>query len=184
MVAVFVCLQVNCRRPHIATVIRTTPVLTEINNPEFARVKAEIEAHPRLCGYYIIGLVSIRDFRTDGAQQETIFEELVKRFDDDPSEPNPEFIPDHGWTDYETTFDCARAHTIESLVGGGQIGHTKKTMSESMAGELFDRFVAVCGANPRFYIGLGIGDRKYVFMYGVLIVADDRAGILWIVESD
>ena len=57
-------------------------------------------------------------------------------------------------------------------------------MSESTASELFDRFVGLCGSNPRFYIGLGIGDRKYVFMYGVLIVADDLAGLLCIVEDD
>ena len=57
-------------------------------------------------------------------------------------------------------------------------------MSESTAGELFDRFVTVCGANPRFYINLELGNLDYVFMYGVLVVADDIAGLLWIVEDD
>ncbi|KAI9130354.1 hypothetical protein [Acaryochloris sp. CCMEE 5410] len=159
-------------------------MLSEINNPEFARIKTDIAAHSRLHGYYILGLVSIHAFRTDGTSQEIILKKLIDHFDDDPTEPDPDFVPDHGWTDYETTLDRARAHTIESLVGGRPIGHANETMSEQMAGELFDRFVAVCGTNPRFYIGLGIGDRKYAFMYGVLIVADDRAGILWIVESD
>ena len=168
----------------ILDIICTTEVLTEINNAEFARIKTDVEAHPRLCGYYILGLVSIRDFRINGVSQETILEQLVDRFDDDPTEPDPDFVPDHGWNDYETTLDRARNHTIESLVGGRQIGHTKETMTEPTAGDLFDRFVAACGANPRFYIGLGIGDPRYVFMYGVLVVADERAGILWIVESD
>ncbi len=46
------------------------------------------------------------------------------------------------------------------------------------------RSLALCGSNPRFYTGLGIGDPGYVYLYGVLVVADDVAGILWIVESD
>ena len=159
-------------------------MLTEINNPEFARVEADIEAHPRLCGYYIIGLVSIRDLREDAVPQEAILEKLIDRFDDDPTELDPDFVPDHEWTDYETTLDRAWDHIIESLVGGREIGHTRKTMSESTASELFERFVGLCGSNPRFYIGLEIGDPTYVFMYGVLIVADELAGLLWIVEDD
>ena len=159
-------------------------MLTELKNPEVAAIKTDIEAHPRFCGYYIIGLVSIHDLRAEGVSQETILEKLIDHFDDDPTEPDPDFVPDHEWTDYESTLERARAHTIESLVGGRQIGHVDNTMSESTAGELFDRFVTMCGANPKYYIGLGIGDRKYVFMYGMLVVADDLAGILWIVEDD
>ena len=159
-------------------------MLAEIDNPEFAALKADIESRPRLCGYYIVGLVLIREFRRTGVPQETILQELIDHFDDDPNDPNPDFVPDHEWTDYETTHDDARGHVIESLVGGPQIGHTQETMSESTAAEFFDRFVAECGANPRFYVGLGIGDRTYSFMYGALIVADDLAGIFWIVEDD
>lgn len=159
-------------------------MLTEIKSIDFTALKADIEAHPRLCGYYIIHLVSIRDLRADNTPQEKILEILVEHFDDDPNDPDPEFVPDHEWSDYETTLDRARVHTVESLIGGPRIGHTVQAMDDSTAGECFDRFVEICGPNPRFYIGLGIGDRKYVFQYGLLAVADDRAGILWIVESD
>lgn len=159
-------------------------MLAEINNPEFTDLKADVEAHPRLCGYYIIGLVSIRAFRLSGMSQEEILEKLIDHFDDDPGEPDPEFVPDHEWSDYESSFDRARSHAIESLIGGPRIGHIAHTMDEPTARELFDRFVALCGPNPRFYLGLGIGDRRHVYMCGVLIVADDMAGILWIVESD
>jgi hypothetical protein len=163
----------------------TTLVITEINNnSEFTALKADIEAHPRLCGYCIIGLVSIRDFRTQHVSEETILETLVNYFDDDLNKSNSDFVPDHKWSDYETILDHARAHAIESLIGGRQIGHTNETMNALKATQLFDRFVAMCGANPRFYTRLGIGDSRYVFMYGVLIVAEDLAGILWIVESD
>lgn len=93
-------------------------------------------------------------------------------------------MPDHEWSDYETSLDRARANTIESLVGGPRIGHTVQTMDEATAGEFLDRFVTLFGSNPRFYIGLGIGDPEYAYLYGVLIVADELAGILWIVESD
>jgi hypothetical protein len=159
-------------------------VPTEINNPEFSVLKAEVEAHRRLCGYYIIDLVSIRDLRARGESQESILEILIDRFDDESAEIDRGIVTDEKWSDYEVTMDRARTHAVESLVGGPSIGHTKKTMSESTAADLFDRFVAVCGANPRFYIGLGIGNREYAFTYGVLIVADELAGILWIVESD
>lgn len=159
-------------------------MLSEIENPEFAALKSDIESHPRLCGYYILGLVAVSEWRHAGVPQETILLKLVDHFDDDPTESIPGFVPDHEWSNYETTYDDARGHVVESLTGGPQIGHTRETMSRSTAAELFDRFVAVCGANPRFYVGLGIGDRKYSFMYGALIVADDLAGILWIVEDD
>ena len=159
-------------------------MLAKAENPEFLALRADIESYPRLCGYYILGLVSIREWRHAGVPQETILQKLIDHFDDDPTDPNPDFVPDHEWADYETTHDDARGHVIESLIGGPQIGHTKETMSASTAAGLLDRFVAACGANPRFYIGLGLGDRKYSFMYGALIVADDLAGILWIVEDD
>ncbi len=159
-------------------------MLTELHTPQIDALKADLEAHPRLAGCYIFGLVSIRHFRTAGAEQETILEQVIEYFDDDTRVPDPNFVPDHGWIDYETTRDRAREHTVESLVGGGQIGHLRETMSAVRAGQFFDRLAALCGSNPRFYVGLGIGDSKYVYLYGVLVVADDLAGILWIVESD
>jgi hypothetical protein len=36
----------------------------------------------------------------------------------------------------------------------------------------------------RFYLNMGLGDPKYVFSHGAAIVDEERAGILWIVESD
>ena len=158
--------------------------LAEVDVPEFVNLKADIESHPRLSGYYIVGLVSVRDLRADAVSQEAILETVIEHFDDDPGEPPPGFVPDHQWSDYETTHEKARTHTVDALVGGGRIGHTSETMNQSTAGELFDRFVALCGDNPRFYTGLGIGDPEYPYLYGVLIVAEDLAGILWIVESD
>ena len=162
----------------------TTPSLTEIEDSEFDALKTRIESRPRLCGYYILGLVSIREFRDSNATQESILEHVINYFDDDPTEPDPNFVSDHGWVDYETDHDRARAHAIESLVGGSQIGHTRHTMTELQAAKAFDEFLNLCGPNPRFYIGMGIGDRKYVFQYGVLIVANSRGGMLWVVESD
>ena len=159
-------------------------MLTEFISPEFTALKRDIEAYPRLCGYYIVDLVSIRDFRVNEMPQEEILEKLVDHFDDDPKQSDPGIVLDHEWSDYETTLDRARDHTVEALVGGQQIGHTVQTMHELTARELFDRFVAVCGPSSRFYIGLGIGDQQYVFHYGVMIVARDVAGLLWIVESD
>ncbi|MCP4168449.1 MAG: hypothetical protein GY759_21500 [Chloroflexi bacterium] len=159
-------------------------MLSKVNHPEFTALKGDIESHPRLCGYYIVDLVSIEDSRAIGMQQEGILELLVEHFDDDPNEPDPEFVPDHEWSDYETTLDLARSHTIRALVGGKEIGHTAQTMQHPMARDLFDRFTAVCGSGPRFYVGLGIGRQEFVFQYGVMIVADDMAGIFWIVESD
>ncbi len=159
-------------------------VLTELHAPEIEAWKADVEAHPRLCGYYILGLVSIRELRAAGADEETILEQVIDHYDDDPSEPDPDFVPDHGWVDNETTRARAREHVVESLVGGGQIGHLEQTMSAARAGELFDRLVALCGPSPRFYAGLGIGNPEYVYLYGVLVVTAEIAGILWVVEDD
>ena len=159
-------------------------MLAELQSPETAAWKAEAEAHPRRCGYYLIGLVSVREQRAAGAHQETILEEVIDFFDEDPEEPDPDFVPDHGWTDYEITREQARGHAVECLVGGAQIGHLEPTMSADTAGDLFDRLLDLCGPGPRFYAGLGLGDRRYVYLDGVLVVAANRAGILWIVESD
>ena len=86
-----------------------THVLTEITNPEFAALKADIEASPRLCGYYILGLVSIRDFRAQEISQETILETLIDHFDDDANETDPDFVPDHEWSgDFVGVRPCVR----------------------------------------------------------------------------
>lgn len=74
------------------------------------------------------------------------------------------------------TFDEARSHAIEVLVGGGPIGHAIEAMSAKKAGHLVDRFIQMCGENARFYTGLGLGDRKHAFQHGVLVVADQVAG--------
>ncbi len=160
-------------------------MLAEFSAPEFEQLRQDITAHPRLNGYYLIGLVSIQHLRQAAVPQEAILEKLIEHFDDDPIEHDPRNVPqDQQWSDYEVDSNRARSHTVEALKGGSPIGHTRETMSETTAEHLFTRFVALCGSHPRFYIGLGIGNSQYVYLHGVLIVADNLAGILWIVESD
>lgn len=158
-------------------------VFININEPLFAILKSDIEAHPRQCGEYIIGLISIRELRQQDLPLEAILEQVIDHFDNDTRERDPNFVPNHGWVDYETDLETARLHTVEALVGGTTIGQVVQTMREPMARRYFDRFVEACGPNPRYFIRLGIGAPS-VFNHGVLVVADELAGILWINEGD
>ena len=93
------------------------PVFTEVNDTEFALLKADIEAYSRLCGYYVICLFSIRDFRVEGLSQEAILEGLIHYFDDSSMQLDA-LGATHNWMDCEVPPDRANAHVIESLVGG------------------------------------------------------------------
>ena len=156
-----------------------------IDGLPYDEILREIELYPRLCGYYVSGFVQLDELRQRSAAQDEIVDLIYRHFDEDQKTVGPGYFPaDHSWDEYEVSQGKARTHTVEALVGGRSIGHLVDAMPRSVAEDLFDRFVESCGANPRFYIGLGIGDRRYTFLHGALVVADKIAGLLWIVESD
>jgi hypothetical protein len=156
-----------------------------INDPEFVTLKHAIEAHPRLCGYYIIDTISITALRTAGASQAEILDKVIAYFDDTEKVPHPNSVPDDStWLDYEVGMEAARDAAFEALVGGPGVGHLHDTIPPDEAEQYFTRFVALFESDRQYYVGLGIGNYDYVFQRGVLVVDQHRAGILWVVESD
>ena len=156
-----------------------------VNDPEFLILKQAIEAHPRLCGYYIIDIISITDLRNAGVSQADILDKVIAYFDDPAKEPHLNYVPDDStWLDYEVGMDAARGAVIEALVGGPGVGHTHDTIPPQDAERYFNIFTALFGSERQYYVRLGIGNSEYVFQRGALVVDQQRAGILWIVEDD
>ena len=73
---------------------------------------------------------------------------------------------------------------MAALVGGKDVGHTRETISERVAQELWDKFRGLFSFNTRFYVGLGFGDSEYAFQQGVVAVDDQKAGCLCVIGGD
>ena len=139
-------------------------------------LKTEIESHARLAGYYIIKFVDISELRHSSPTDEELLDTLFQNFDDQRW-PAPEDRPrDQSWSDYVTDRATAMQHAIETLEGGSRIGHLRATIDRSLAQYYFERFEALFDA-PMTY-------SQYAFNNGIAIVAEARAGILWVVEND
>lgn len=150
----------------------------------FDLLKCEIESFKRLCGHYIIDLVSISAMRSAGWDDEQILDHVLQNWDDDAWPPESQRPTNQSWADYEIDREQARSHIIEVLVGGKAIGHLNNTISAEQAALFFDRFCLHFEEPMRFFAGLGLGDPAYVFLYGIVILDAARAGILWVVEGD
>ena len=150
-----------------------------IADDRFHALKQSIESYPRLAGYYIINMISIRHLRENGYTQEAILDAVIYYFDDDPQKSYPSYRYYE-----EVPYHEAKIGIIKDLVGGNSIGHTVETMSPEVAEQYFDAFVDLFDTDRRYYVGLDIHNDEYVFWYGILVVDSDKAGILWIVESD
>lgn len=158
--------------------------MTPDTGNEFLNLKTAIESHKRLCGYYIIKLVDITDMRAARASDEEIGEQVFQYFDDHPWPPPEQRPSDQTWADYESEMAAARQHTLEALVGGPSIGHTKPTMTQGRAECYFERFEQLFEEPRKYYTGMAFGDARHVFSSGVAIISHKRAGVLWIVEDD
>lgn len=150
----------------------------------FVAFRKDLEAHPRLCGYYIVKLVEIGDLRTRGCTEEEIAEAIFQHFDDHMWPPSGKRPKDQTWADCRTDRASARGQVVECLMGGPAIGHLEVTIPNQECGTLFDRFDSMFGQPKTYYVGLGLGDPEHVFSGGVVIIASDLAGCLWVVESD
>jgi len=63
------------------------------------------------------------------------------------------------------------------------VGHTRDTISPEKAEEFAQRFFDFFNS-PRGYSGMVLGDPSYVFENGLLLLDDERAGLLLILEND
>ena len=151
----------------------------------FRKLRSEIESFPRCCGHYIIDLVSISQERLSGWSQEQILDMVFQYFDEEQWPPESERPSDQSWErDYVVDESVARARVIEQLIGGRTIGQVGDIMSSTKATEFWDRFCEFFTSDRKHYVAMGLGDSTYVFQEGAAIVDFDRAGILWVVESD
>ncbi|MGD8570565.1 MAG: hypothetical protein PVJ39_20930 [Gammaproteobacteria bacterium] len=113
--------------------------LSTLQIPEFLSLKSFIESHPRLCGYYLIDLVSIQNIRDLDISEDEKLDIIFEHFDDQEW-PSPPVNTDHLWEDYSVSKEKARDHLVEALVGGKNIGHTNDTISPEASESIFNKF--------------------------------------------
>ena len=112
-----------------------------IQHPTLNAVLSACRAHPRMHGYYLVGVVEVADL-TDRSIDE-ILDLALERLDNEPWPPAAERPTDQTWLDYETTLETAEQHVVEALVGGNAIGHSGPTMPKETAQELWKQFPLV-----------------------------------------
>lgn len=138
--------------------------------------------HPRLCGYYLIGLMDISD--EHGRATAEVLDEALELLDDQDWPPPEQRPQDQTWLDYRVGRAAAHAHMLESLIGGNNIGHTKPTMSVEVAEEMWALFLRNFADEAEFLTGMSLGDSEHVFLVGVAAFDHQRVGVLCIAESD
>jgi hypothetical protein len=138
--------------------------------------------YPRMHGYYLVNFVPLPPGWRDDEEESlaTAFGEL----DDQEWKPVELRPKDQLWVDCEVQEAEARVHALEALVGGGAVGHSSDTVPKGDALAIWQRFRELFASEARFFMGLGFGDSAYVFQLGVVVLDDEKAGCLCVVESD
>ncbi|ULH18075.1 hypothetical protein MF271_24260 (plasmid) [Deinococcus sp. KNUC1210] len=171
-------------------------MLVPIHDPALEELRAELAQYPRMDGYYQLDLVSIKILRQARMTQNEILKALYDRWA--PHEANAAYraafpFPLIGtptleqrtpeFNDYESTVENALEALTYELKGGSGIGHLADTISPVKAAELATRFFALF-RSPQAYRGLGLADPFFVFEQGVVLLDDERAACLLMIESD
>ena len=58
------------------------------------------------------------------------------------------------------------------------------TGSPALAEDFVTTFIDLFDAERTCYARLGLGNREYVFLQGIVVTDPHKAGILWVVEGD
>jgi hypothetical protein len=146
------------------------------------QLRRVVGRYPRMHGYYLLNLVPLPEDWRD--HEETALTAAIQALDDHPWPP-PEVRPDdQRWVDYEVPEPEASAHVVAALVGGSEVGHARDTIPISDARPIWEAFRALFSTSARFFMGVGLGDSKYVFQQGAVVVDDHKAGCLCVIESD
>ena len=159
-------------------------MLHTVDDSAFVDLKSRLVGYRRMRGYYIVDLVSIERLRQEQVSQEELLDAVFEYFDDQPWPPKSERPSEGLWSDHEVASSVAKSVTVQALVGGPEVGHTDVTMPPDIAMKLWAEFESLFDSSRQYYVGMGFGDRDYVFLHGTAIVDHKRAGVLWIVESD
>lgn len=141
-----------------------------------------LEGYPRMCGYYLLNLVQLPSGWHD--DEEAFLSTVFEALDDQPWKPREMRPNDQLWVNYEVDEAEARAEVVTALVGGNEVGHIEDTIPRMEATAIWERFRGRFLADARFFTKLGLGDSNYVFQRGAVVVDEDKAGCLFVVESD
>ena len=158
------------------------PTNNEISLGSIEEIRGLLANHPRIHGYYLLQLVQLPPSWQD--DEEASLTEAFQSLDDHEWPP-PELRPaEQSWSDYEVTELIAKRRTISSLIGGREVGHSRDTIDPQLASQIWDAFRAIFGSAPRFFCGVGLGDSAYVYLDGAILVGDNKAGCMCVVEDD
>ena len=138
-------------------------------------------------------MLPVIEWRAQGLPQEQVLERLYEAWADHEAQASYksaylEITPTlntelPSWQDHEGNFSDAAELLAYSLKGGSGIGHVIDTISEDQAQQLSNEFVQFFD-NPRMYRGLAWGDPDYVFENGIVLIDDNWAEMLLVVEDD
>ena len=146
------------------------------------QLRETLGQYPRMHGYYLVNVVPLPfGWRDD---EEGSLAIAFEALDDQTWKPVELRPKDQLWVDYEVEEAKARVHAVEALIGGGAVGHSSDTVPKGDAFAIWQRFRELFSSEARFFMGLGFGDSAYVFQGGVVVLDDEKAGCLCVVESD
>lgn len=136
-------------------------------------------------GYYLLNVVPLPANWRD--HEEVALTAAIQALDDHDCRPAESRPDDQRWLDYEVSEPEASAHVVSALVGGRRgrscAGHDSNGRRTSGLG-FGKRFALSFSTSARFFVGVGLGDSKYVFQHGAVVVDDHRASCLCVIESD
>lgn len=145
-------------------------------------LRRAVARYPRRRGYYLVNLVALPEKWVD--DEEVALTEAMQALDDQRWPPPEDRPDDQRWVDYEVSELRAAAHVVAALVGGPEIGHARDTIPKAEARAIWEAFRASFATNARFFIGVGLGDFRYVYQRGAVVVDNRKAGCLCVIEND
>ena len=153
-----------------------------MNSESLDRLRQTLAQYPRMHGYYLLNMVPLHvGWReAEEGSLSAAFEAL-----DDQTWPPPELRPkDQLCSDYEVDEIKACARVVEALVGGSAVGHSVDTIPRAEAFAMWKRFRDLFSPESRFFLGVGFGDSNYAYQEGAVVVDNQKAGCLIVVEDD
>jgi hypothetical protein len=157
--------------------------LPSLQDQAFTEFRSDLERHQRGAGYYLVDILDLTSLRAVAMDDEGVLHAAFESLDDQAWDPTgiQWSMP---WSNHELPRERARFYGVDALVGGRSVGRRVASMSPDHAGRYFDTFEEFFVEPRRYFVGLGLGSRDYVFHNGIAIVTDGRAGLLGVVESD
>ena len=171
----------GCARMH-CLLVRPMVILT--TSIEFERFKVKVDSIPRGTGYYLISLIDIEKSEQGSPLSDSVIDEIMELFDDQKWPSVNEHTSYQKWADYETEQEKAMSCIINALVGGPEYGWLKPFISITDATKIWVEFDSLIPQPKRYYTCMGLGDPKFVFLEGCVIIGKSQAVSLCLVFSD